>query len=334
MEHVIQPLNIERLFSIFAKELKSKLQQNGFELAVQFSPTFGQGSMKGFDFGDGFSVIQIKAHLFKLLKVVFSEDDVHVLRYFFLTDGSMVHSISPSFRYRLAPHMSAIVSQQENRGTQELIFPAQKNLDLVVLQIDTNLYIPSVTRELLDIPEELANVFLNECQKEYFLYHSIFSLSISQTLNELSNIKSDGLVKRFYIESKALELLWMQTEHYKTEQIYGFDKFMLRKSDVTLIGKAKDYIRDYCQTDLVLKTVAREVGTNETKLKNGFKKLYGKTFGDILRNERLIKAKSLLEEGGLSIKEIAAQSGYANSSMFAKRFQEKYGILPSAYQKK
>lgn len=325
---------LSEVIKAFATELKTNIQSNGFEISFSFPPDYGTGSLSGYDFDDGFSVIKVKTSLFKLLSFKFFEPGFHILRYIFQSDGSLVHSLSPSFRYRLAANMSAIVSQQENSSVQEFIFPAQKNLDLVILQIDTRRYIPAVSKEFLDIPDELASVFLNECTKEYFLYHSIFSLSISQTLSELGNIKSDGLVKRFYTESKALELLWMQTEHYKTEQLYGFDKFMLRKSDVALIGKAKNFIRDNCQNNLVLKTVARQVGTNETKLKNGFKKLYGKTFGDILRNERLIKAKSLLEEGGLSIKEVAAQSGYVNSSMFAKRFQEKFGILPSSYQKK
>ncbi|MBZ0243219.1 MAG: hypothetical protein K8F24_08400, partial [Bacteroidales bacterium] len=131
------------------------------------------------------------------MKVEFSEA-VHILRYFFLNDGSLVHAISPGFRYRLAPYMSAIVSQQEKNVLQQFVFPAQKKLDLVILQIDTKKYIPSVSRELLEIPIELANVFLNKCEKEYFLYHSVFSLSTSQTLNELGKVKSDGIVKRFY----------------------------------------------------------------------------------------------------------------------------------------
>ena len=332
MKQISHSLELTAIFDFLAAELRTKTIATGFELSINLPSTQGSGMIKGYDFGDGFSVIIVKAHLFKLLKVEFTEE-VHILRYFFLNDGSLVHAISPAFRYRLAPYMSAIVSQQENNGLQQLIFPAQKNLDLVILQLETKKYIPSVSSELLEIPDELANVFLNKCEKEYFLYHSIFSLSISQTLNELSKVKSDGIVKRFHIESKALELLWIQTEHYKTEQVHGFDKYMLRKTDVMLIGKAKDYIRDYCQTDLILKEVARQVGTNETKLKNGFKKLYGKTFGEILRNDRLIKAKALLELGSLSIKEVATQCGYANSSVFAKRFHEKYGILPSVFIK-
>lgn len=332
MKQIIHSFELTAIFDFFAAELRTKTIATGFELSINLPSTHGSGMIKGYDFGDRFSLISMKAHLFKMLNVDFTEK-TPILRYFFLNDGSLVHAISPSFRYRLVPYMSAIVSQQGTSGLQQLIFPAQKNLDLVILQLDTKKYIPSVSRELLEIPDELANVFLNKCEKEYFLYHSIFSLSISQTLNELGKVKSDGIVKRFHIESKALELLWLQTSHYKTEQMHGFDNYMLRKTDVQLIGRAKDYMRDNCQTDLVLKEVSRQVGTNETKLKNGFKKLYGKTFGDILRNERLIKAKALLELGNLSIKEVATQCGYANSSVFAKRFQEKFGVLPSVFIK-
>ncbi|MGJ3233576.1 helix-turn-helix transcriptional regulator [Marivirga sp.] len=73
------------------------------------------------------------------------------------------------------------------------------------------------------------------------------------------------------------------------------------------------------------------MGTNETKLKTGLKKLYGKTFTEIIRAERLTTAKALLEEGELSVKEIASKCGYKSISMFSMRFKERFGQPPSKF---
>jgi AraC-like DNA-binding protein len=72
-------------------------------------------------------------------------------------------------------------------------------------------------------------------------------------------------------------------------------------------------------------------GTNATKLKKGFKILYNTTINQYLRNERLNRAKILLAEENLSIKEISEEVGYSNKSIFSKRFKEKFGVLPSTF---
>lgn len=60
--------------------------------------------------------------------------------------------------------------------------------------------------------------------------------------------------------------------------------------DALLIKKAKEFLHDNLDKKLTLKFVSRAIGTNEIKLKIGFKKMYGKTFTEILRTERLNKA--------------------------------------------
>lgn len=73
------------------------------------------------------------------------------------------------------------------------------------------------------------------------------------------------------------------------------------------------------------------MGTNETKLKTGFKKLFGKTFTEIVQTERMNKAKSLLEEGQQSVKEVAHSCGYQSASMFSVQFKKRFGQSPNRY---
>jgi len=77
-----------------------------------------------------------------------------------------------------------------------------------------------------------------------------------------------------------------------------------------------------------LPELANNFGTNEFKLKYGFKQLYGTTVFRFLKNERMRKGKVLLENTSLPIKTIAEMCGYLNPSHFSKDFREAFGVSP------
>lgn len=133
------------------------------------------------------------------------------------------------------------------------------------------------------------------------------------------------------MESKALDLLWMQIKQYKDDQHPMSKQSILRKVDVKLIMKARRILTEDLKNPPDINKLAELSGTNATKLKKGFKILYNTTINQYLRNERLNRAKILLAEENLSIKEISEEVGYSNKSIFSKRFKEKFGVLPSTF---
>ena len=54
----------------------------------------------------------------------------------------------------------------------------------------------------------------------------------------------------------------------------------------------------------------------------------GYSFRSLLREYRLVRALSFLEEGLLPIEEVAYRVGYSNHSQFTAQFQKKFGLLP------
>ena len=78
-----------------------------------------------------------------------------------------------------------------------------------------------------------------------------------------------------------------------------------------------------------LKELALQMGTNEYKLKYGFKQLYGTTIFRFLIQERLRKAKTLIQYSKLTLKQIAKMTGFKSITHFSRAFKEKYGVSPS-----
>ncbi|AUP78707.1 helix-turn-helix domain-containing protein [Flavivirga eckloniae] len=100
-------------------------------------------------------------------------------------------------------------------------------------------------------------------------------------------------------------------------------------SDIRKIRKVHDHIINNLDKPLSpLIELAHTFGTNEYKLKYGFKQLYGETVFRFLINERLRKACVLIQHTDTSIKEVAHLTGFISAPHFSKAFKEKYGFTP------
>lgn len=103
----------------------------------------------------------------------------------------------------------------------------------------------------------------------------------------------------------------------------------------------KEYMSDavtYIEThlndeELSIVSVAAHIYLNPVYFGRVFKKEFHMTFKKYLMQQRMEKAKRLLEEGGGSIGEICEQVGINNPSYFSHLFKQYTGKLPSEYKK-
>jgi signal transduction histidine kinase/AraC-like DNA-binding protein len=76
-----------------------------------------------------------------------------------------------------------------------------------------------------------------------------------------------------------------------------------------------------------------EMGMSRMQLFRKLKALLNQTPNELIRNLRLQKAAQLIKQNFGNIAEVTYEVGFNNLSYFAKCFREKYGMLPSDYQK-
>ena len=99
------------------------------------------------------------------------------------------------------------------------------------------------------------------------------------------------------------------------------------------IKEARDIIMEQMIDPPSLKELSRMVGTNEFKLKVGFKSVYSNTVYGYLADYRMEHARKLLTINNTRIKEVAAQVGYSNPSHFIAAYKKRYGITPKQHVK-
>ena len=97
---------------------------------------------------------------------------------------------------------------------------------------------------------------------------------------------------------------------------------------------ARDLIRKDLRSHITIRNIASQVGVNEFKLKNGFRELFGNGLYEFLRAERMQQALHLFDDPHISIKEIAAITGYKSVPGFIKAFRKQFGRPPGEYRKK
>ncbi len=108
------------------------------------------------------------------------------------------------------------------------------------------------------------------------------------------------------------------------------DKVRLSQEDIRKIAEARDILINNLDRELPsIRDFALEIGTNSFKLKYGFKELYGVSVFRFLRNERLRKAKMLVQYGDRPFKTIAQLCGFKSVPHFTRTFKKQFGYTPT-----
>jgi AraC-like DNA-binding protein len=98
-----------------------------------------------------------------------------------------------------------------------------------------------------------------------------------------------------------------------------------------LVAKARDYMDSHYADMHHQNGLAAECGVNINYLNIRFKEETGQTLYDYLTKIRLEHAKYLLEDGTLSVTDIASRVGYPNANSFARIFKNVVHKSPTAY---
>ncbi|MGJ3251643.1 MAG: helix-turn-helix transcriptional regulator [Elainellaceae cyanobacterium] len=151
-------------------------------------------------------------------------------------------------------------------------------------------------------------------------------------LHQILHCPYQGSIKQMYLEGKVLELSALQflqfTEEDRTSQHTSF----LKADEIERLHHAKAILTEQMENPPSILSLARQVGLNDFKLKQGFRQIFDTTVFGYLRDYRLERARLLLAEGRLSVQQVARTIGYTHAGYFAKAFKRKFGVNPKAYQ--
>ncbi|EFM12599.1 two component transcriptional regulator, AraC family [Paenibacillus curdlanolyticus YK9] len=105
------------------------------------------------------------------------------------------------------------------------------------------------------------------------------------------------------------------------------------KLEPDIVGEIKQYIAEHSQEEISLETIAKRVQLSPHYISKMFKEQLGVNYIDFLTECRIDKAKALMLNPQLSMKEITFEVGYNDPNYFSKVFKKICGASPSEYRK-
>jgi AraC family transcriptional activator of pyochelin receptor len=157
--------------------------------------------------------------------------------------------------------------------------------------------------------------------------------AMQQALQQILNCSYQGAFKRMYLESKVLELLVLQFARLLGKQKASSLIATFHSTDIERLHLAKTILQRELQYPPTLLDLARQVGLNDFKLKQGFRHLFGTTVFGYLQTCRMEQAQQLLSDRSLSIAEVAQRVGYTSPSSFCHAFKRHVGMIPRDYRR-
>lgn len=146
-------------------------------------------------------------------------------------------------------------------------------------------------------------------------------------LKELFEIKENDPVSQIKRLSSVIHLIERSLHSFLRQEQATLPR-SIKKTDLESMQHIEQILSSRLEGFPSLESLAHEVFMSTSKLKNLFKQVYGHTLYDYYNKSRLQRARELLINGQVSIKQAGSEIGFSNLSHFAKAFRKEFGILP------
>jgi AraC-like DNA-binding protein len=110
----------------------------------------------------------------------------------------------------------------------------------------------------------------------------------------------------------------------KTEE----DSIVFTARELAMFNRAREVLATDFSGAQTIPALARRLGTNATKLKSGFRLLYGTTIFAYRNRHRMDRAMELLAAGEMPIAAVSHAVGFRHQASFTSAFRSHFGFTP------
>lgn len=158
------------------------------------------------------------------------------------------------------------------------------------------------------------------------------SSDIFSILLDLESNHVKGISSKIFLEAKVLEILAIQIENYKKNKTRSID--VLSNKNVEKLFYLKQFLKENTNNNYTVQQLSIKTGLSENLIKTEFRKLFNCTVNTFFKQEKMNKAKQLLQQTDLPIYQIADDVGYKNATHFSAAFKRFFKVNPKFFRQK
>ncbi|WP_027378798.1 helix-turn-helix transcriptional regulator [Chryseobacterium daeguense] len=194
---------------------------------------------------------------------------------------------------------------------------------LKYLQIEMNY---NYISNLINPESNKENADILECmiRNNYIFLHKqtppSMTVEMHIILREIISYSKKGVMQKLFVEAKIIKLLLLIFDQFN-------EKNTLEETP-RIPFTVKKFVDENYHKNIKVEDIGRLIGINQNKIRREFKVQYNITVSDYMAELRMLKARKLIINKDLMIKEIAIECGYEYVQNFTRAFKKKFGMSP------
>ncbi|WJS93838.1 AraC family transcriptional regulator [Flavobacterium johnsoniae] len=307
----------------FAAQLGGKVEGN----FITASEDIQTGIRYFLECQEGIIAYYIDVEYKKNLHLIQKNIDKDFIGYYYnLTDGeatvsthNFIYNVS-RWQYNLSVIDGTLDSEYNvKRGSKTfalLIFIKKGIIESYIREHNINL--PDV-KQLIDPTKNTVIRFDRMSNESFHLLHDLRKLKVGGPVFDLNLVGTVHLLISNYLKKISKNRIIMQT---------------VNQQDLNTIISIQIYmIENIMHHFPSIKSLSEKANMSESKFKNLFLKITGNTPNVFFMENKLLRAKEMLQEKQLTISEISDKLNFTNNSYFASKFKEHFGMSPKTFVK-
>lgn len=154
---------------------------------------------------------------------------------------------------------------------------------------------------------------------------------VSLAFSQLYMANPSAASASMYFEGKVLEII-SKVMDWQENRINAPDIQSIADEDLDLVHRVGVFLKKNCDRQITIERLGQIFYTNKNKLSYLFMLVYGVSIIQFVQTQRIERAKELLVDTNMSMKEIAVLVGYKNQGSFSDVFKKISGLTPSEYR--
>ncbi|WP_106918051.1 helix-turn-helix transcriptional regulator [Chryseobacterium aurantiacum] len=146
------------------------------------------------------------------------------------------------------------------------------------------------------------------------------TVEMHMILKEILSYSKKGVMQKLFIEAKIIKLLILIFEQFNEKNIL--------ESTSKNPEMVKKFIDENYHRNIKAEEIGKFMGVNQNMIRKEFKAEYHTTISHYISELRMLRAKKLITDKEMMIKEIAIECGYEYIQNFTRAFKKKFGVSP------